>query len=149
MVVEIARAILVDRVEDLIESSLVPRDAELLQPEPELALVNRARLVLVKLTERVDRPIEVLGDRHLELNKAVGNGCLVLRCRRRRRRRCRCHRRHRLCMPLSLRQSLSLLTMHLEPSRLLQLLELCLLHLRLLSLLVRLDNRGRRRRPLG
>ena len=52
-------------------------------------------------------------------------------------------------MPLCLRQNLSLLTLHLEPSRLLQLLELCLLHLRLLSLLVRLDNRGRRRRPLG
>jgi hypothetical protein len=57
----------------------VSDDAELLQCAPELALVNLARLVLVKLTKRVHDPVQVLGECHLELPDDAGDARLLVR----------------------------------------------------------------------
>jgi hypothetical protein len=86
LVLERARAIAVERVEREVVVGLVSDDAELLQRAPKLALLNLARAILVKLAESVDDPVQVLGERHLELADDAGDARLLVwreleRCR--------------------------------------------------------------------
>jgi hypothetical protein len=73
LILERAGAIVVERVEREVARRLVSDNAELLQREPELALVDPARLVLVKFAERVDDPVQILRERQLKLADDAGH----------------------------------------------------------------------------
>ena len=77
VILQDTRAILVDRVKSVVERRRAADDAELLQREPELVLVELTRMVLIKVAECVDNPVEVLGERHLELAKDARHACLL------------------------------------------------------------------------
>ena len=73
LILKRAGAIVVERVEREVARRLVSDNAELLQREPELALVDPARLVLVKFAERVDDPVQILRERQLKLADDAGH----------------------------------------------------------------------------
>ena len=77
VILQDTRAILVNRVKGVVERRRAADDAELLQREPKLVLVELTRMVLIKVAECVDNPVEVLGERHLELAKDARHACLL------------------------------------------------------------------------